>query len=54
MKLAIRALIKFLLGSVLVGAMLFVPAGSMHYPNAWLFLGLLFLPMLIFGTATVR
>ena len=50
MKLAIRALIKFLLGVVLVGAMLFVPAGSMRYPNAWLFLGLLFLPMLIFGT----
>ena len=50
MKLAIRALIKFLLGIVLVGVMLFVPAGSMHYPNAWLFLGLLFLPMLIFGT----
>jgi protein-S-isoprenylcysteine O-methyltransferase Ste14 len=34
---------------VLVGAMLFLPAWTFHYPGAWLFLGLLFVPMLIMG-----
>ena len=49
MKLAIRALIKYLVGLVLVGTMLFLPAGSFAYANGWLFLGLLFLPMLVLG-----
>ena len=49
MKLAFRALLKFLLGLLLVGALLFLPAGTLHYPNAWLFLGILFLPMLLLG-----
>ena len=51
MKLIISALTKFLLGLVLVGAMLFLPAGTLSYPGAWLFLGLLFIPMLILGVA---
>ena len=51
MKLIISALTKFLLGFVLVGAMLFLPAGTLSYPGAWLFLGLLFIPMLILGIA---
>ena len=51
MKLIINALTKFLLGLVLVGAMLFLPAGTLSYPGAWLFLGLLFIPMLILGIA---
>lgn len=49
MKLACSALIKFLVGLLLVGALLFLPAGSLHYPNGWLFIGLLFIPMLILG-----
>ena len=49
MKLAIGALTIFLVGLVLVGGLLFLPAGGFHYPNAWLFLGLLFLPMLVLG-----
>lgn len=49
MKLACSALIKFLVGLLLVGALLFLPAGSLYYPNGWLFIGLLFIPMLILG-----
>ena len=51
MKLLLSAVTKFLFGLVLVGAMLFLPAGGWNYPNAWLFLALLFLPILILGAA---
>ncbi len=50
MKLLVSAVTKFAFGLVLVGAMLFLPAGGWDYPNAWLFLALLFLPILILGT----
>lgn len=49
MKLALSALIKFTFGLALVGALLFLPAGSLVFFNAWLFIGLLFVPMLILG-----
>ena len=49
MKLIFNALIKFLLGILLVGVILFLPAGTLNYPNAWLFMGLLFVPMLCLG-----
>lgn len=49
MKLALNALIKFLLGLVFVGLLLFLPAGSFSYLGAWLFIALLFLPMLVVG-----
>ena len=50
MKLLISALTKFIFGIILVGAMLFLPAWTFSYPGAWLFLGVLFIPMLIVGT----
>jgi len=49
MKLIFNALIKFIAGLVLVGLVLFLPAWTLSYPGAWLFLGLLFVPMLIMG-----
>ena len=49
MKLFIHALIKLILGLVLVGLLLFLPAGTLEYSGAWLFLVLLFLPMLGMG-----
>ncbi|MBQ7038915.1 MAG: isoprenylcysteine carboxylmethyltransferase family protein [Clostridia bacterium] len=49
MKLLISALVKFIVGLLLVGALLFLPAGEFGYPNAWLFIGLLFIPMLLLG-----
>ena len=32
-----------------MGTLLFLPANSFNYPNAWLFMGLLFIPMFIVG-----
>ncbi len=49
MKLLIQAITKYLLGLLLVGLLLFLPQGTVAYPNGWLFLALLFLPMLLFG-----
>ena len=49
LKLAIGALIKFLCGVLLVGLLIFLPAGDLSYKNGWLFIGLLFVPMLILG-----
>ena len=49
MKLAISALIKFTVGLALVGLLLFLPAGTLSYANGWIFIGLLFLPMLLLG-----
>ena len=49
MWLTLRALIKFTMGLVLVGLLLFLPSGGFGYANAWLFIVLLFVPMLILG-----
>ena len=49
MKLLLEALIKFFVGLLLVGLLLFLPAGTFCYPYGWLFVGLLFIPMLIAG-----
>ena len=43
------ALTKALLGFVLLGIFLFLPAWTLAYFHAWLFLGLLFVPMLLVG-----
>ena len=49
MKLLLNALIKFTAGIVLVAALLFLPAMTFDYFGAWLFIALLFVPMLIMG-----
>ncbi len=49
MKLLINALTKFFCGLLLVGVLLFLPAGTLAYNNGWLLVGLLFVPMLIAG-----
>ena len=48
-KLFIGAIAKFLLGILLVGALIFLPAGTFQYFNGWLFLGVLFIPMFLAG-----
>lgn len=49
MKLLTEALVKFTCGLLLVGLLLFLPAGSFSYMGGWLLVGLLFGPMLIAG-----
>lgn len=48
-KLFIQAITKFLLGVVLVGVLLFLPAGTLSFFNGWLFMGILFIPMFFAG-----
>ena len=48
-KLFFEAICKFLLGVLLIGVLVFVPAGTMEYANGWLFMGVLFIPMFIAG-----
>jgi protein-S-isoprenylcysteine O-methyltransferase Ste14 len=44
-----QAISKFILGIVVVGILIFLPAGTFHYWNAWLFMGILFIPMFFAG-----
>lgn len=48
-ELAAKALTKYLMGLLCVILLLFIPAGTIHYRNGWLFIGLLFAPMLVLG-----
>lgn len=51
MKLLMNAAVKLVCGLLLTVLLLFAPAGTWNYPGGWLFIGLLFLPMLILGLA---
>ena len=47
--LLFQALTKFLLGVIILGLLIFLPAGSLHYWQGWLLMGILFVPMFIAG-----
>lgn len=49
MKLLFSAIFKFLCGFIMVCLLIFLPAGSMNFLNGWIFIALLFVPMLILG-----
>ena len=49
MKLFLEAIVKFSVGLLLVGLLIFLPAGTLGYTYGWLLVGLLFVPMLIAG-----
>ncbi len=49
MKLLLRALVKYVGGLIAVGALVFIPADTVHFLNGWIFMGILFIPMLIAG-----
>ena len=48
-KLLGRAMAKFLAGVLLLGILLFLPAGTLHWSQAWLLMAILFIPMFIAG-----
>lgn len=50
-KLFIQAILKFTLGVVLIGALIFLPAGTLEFTGGWLLMGILFVPM--FGAGIV-
>ena len=50
-KLFFEAMIKFTLGVVLIGALIFLPAGTLAFTGGWLLMGILFIPM--FGAGIV-
>ena len=50
-KLFLQAILKFSLGVLMVGALIFLPAGTLDFPAGWLLMGILFVPM--FGAGLV-
>lgn len=48
-KLFIQAITKFLFGFIIIGLLIFLPAGTVSFFNGWLFMGLLFIPMFLAG-----
>ncbi|MBR4890081.1 MAG: isoprenylcysteine carboxylmethyltransferase family protein [Clostridia bacterium] len=49
MKIFTEAIAKFILGVILVGVLIFLPAGTFLFSNGWIFMGILFVPMLVAG-----
>ncbi len=49
-----QAMVKFMSGLLLVGALLFLPAGTWDYWQAWLLIGLLFVPMFLAGLVLMK
>jgi len=49
MKLFFSALIKYILGIVIVGALIFLPSGTINFKDGWIFMTALFLPIFILG-----
>ena len=52
-KLFFQALTKFVVGLAMMMALLFIPAGTFRYWQAWLFIGVLFIPMLVVGIVLI-
>lgn len=48
-ELLTKALAKFFIGLILIMLLIFLPAGTLDYYNGWLFIALLFVPMLFVG-----
>ena len=53
-KLFTRAITRFIAGVLIVGLLLFLPAGTFRYTQGWLLLGILFVPMFIAGLIMMK
>ena len=49
-----KALSRFFAGLVIVGLLVFLPAGTFRYPQGWLLMGILFVPMFIAGLIMMK
>ena len=52
--LFLEAILKFLLGVLLVGALIFLSAGTLRFFGGWLFMGILFVPMFCAGLVMLK
>ena len=52
-KLFIQAVTKFLIGFLLIGLLIFLPAGTLSFFNGWLLMGILFVPMFLAGIVMI-
>lgn len=48
-KLFFQAIIKYIMGVLLVGALIFIPAGTLYYHQGLLLMGIMFIPMFFAG-----
>ena len=53
-KLFIQGISRFFAGLLAVSLLLFLPAGTFRYPQAWLLIGILFVPMFIAGLVMMK
>ncbi len=53
-KLFAQAMTKFFFGLLIVGLLLFLPAGTLNWPQAWLLICILFIPMFIAGLIMMK
>lgn len=53
-KLFVQAIIKVVSGVLLIGVLLFLPAGTISYWNGWLLMGILFVPMIVAGFVMLK
>ena len=53
-RLLMQSLTKFLLGVVIIGLLIFLPAGSLSYWQGWLLMGILFVPMFVAGLVMMQ
>lgn len=52
--LFIRAITRFCAGVLLVGCLMFLPAGTLNYPQGWMLMGILFVPMFLAGLLMMK
>ena len=53
-KLFKEAIMKFTLGVIIIGLLIFIPAGTLSYIQGWLFMGILFIPMFFAGLVMMK
>ena len=53
-KLLVQGIAKFLAGVILLGVLLFLPAGTLAWPQGWRLMAILFIPMLLAGIVMIR